>query len=202
MFPVSFRSQRDVERKTLSPGGRNTVVKFRSSSDKTTSTDQPATTTGPANDGEQVEVAPQATPTAEVVRNEHPSPSNPTLKEAETSPRAQARSGEQLTPLQENGDPLLEKSLSAFEASPSSAFAKTAETLPSKSRQPRYRKNSVAEALGEEMFSIQDLADFLRVSKNTVRARIEDGDIETVRVGHLVRIRRKTVEKYISQRDR
>ncbi len=86
---------------------------------------------------------------------------------------------------------MLEKSFSALEASPSP-----------ESRQPRYRKNRVAEALGEEMFSIQDLADFLRVSKNTVRARIEDGDIETVRIGHLVRIRRKTVEKYISQRDR
>ncbi len=52
----------------------------------------------------------------------------------------------------------------------------------------------------EQSYTIAEAAKILKVSKDTVRRRIKEGEIERFRVGRAVRIRKDVLDKYMGKK--
>jgi excisionase family DNA binding protein len=57
-----------------------------------------------------------------------------------------------------------------------------------------------AEALGDRLLMVREVAELMRVSNMTVYRLIKAGDLPAIRVGKNFRIRRSDVESYLGDR--
>ena len=68
---------------------------------------------------------------------------------------------------------------------------------PSKSKQRKQPRDRARKVVDERLVTVKEAQELLRVGRTTVFKLISDGALQTVRIGRCLRIRRRSISRFI-----